>query len=216
VVHNSCLISLYWIPLHARRNLCCKAQQDFQCTLDNRNLCACELRLSGHSCLRYSLNSWILPSLDSLLEDRSNNDALVRWSDGVFIWRFGYFRLCRIFTQACSNRYFYAFLVAAMYLTAVVLQGYFNCDVFNIYTAFLGFQILFYIGMDVRVNPIFSLKILNAFRCIKIIFLYQIHLRFVDKKLGLKPPRSYLPPPVMRIFHVNAPVILIFFSLMRL
>jgi len=31
-------------------------------------------------------------------------------------------------------------------------------------------------------------------------------MREVDAELNLDPPRSYLPPPVMRVFHKNAPV----------
>ncbi len=34
----------------------------------------------------------------------------------------------------------------------------------------------------------------------------QLHMRYVDRLLALRPPRSYLPPPVVRVFHTNAPV----------
>jgi hypothetical protein len=34
----------------------------------------------------------------------------------------------------------------------------------------------------------------------------QIGLRLSDRKMHLEPPRSYLPPPVMRLFFMNAPV----------
>jgi hypothetical protein len=34
----------------------------------------------------------------------------------------------------------------------------------------------------------------------------EVHMRIVDKNLGLDPPRSYLPPPMKRLFGKDAPV----------
>ncbi|CAL8132830.1 unnamed protein product [Orchesella dallaii] len=59
-------------------------------------------------------------------------------------------------------------------------SGILNCTSLYIYIAFLVVQLAFTIGME-------------------------IHMRNVDKELNLRPPRSYLPTPVMRLFHKDAP-----------
>ncbi|ODM90150.1 Ferric-chelate reductase 1 [Orchesella cincta] len=70
--------------------------------------------------------------------------------------------------------------VACMINSAFILLASMTCSGFVALIFLIIFQILFYASME-------------------------IHMRNVDKLLKLKPPRSYLPPPIMRLFHKDAP-----------
>ncbi|CAL8147443.1 unnamed protein product [Orchesella dallaii] len=74
----------------------------------------------------------------------------------------------------------YAVANAVILSAMAIPSGILNCISLVIYIVFLMVQLAFTIGME-------------------------IHMRNVDKELNLSPPRSYLPTPVMRIFHRDAP-----------
>ncbi|ODM89602.1 hypothetical protein Ocin01_17080 [Orchesella cincta] len=59
-------------------------------------------------------------------------------------------------------------------------SGILNCTSLIVYIAFLAVQLRFTLDMEVHIRP-------------------------GDDELALQPPRSYLPSPVMRLFHRDAP-----------
>jgi hypothetical protein len=87
-----------------------------------------------------------------------------------------------------------------------------GCATLIIICVWLVIQITMYVVMEVWKNyiPISTHTYPNLSVCIISVHIpisiFQVHSRMVDKQLNLKPKRSYLPPPVMRVFHKNAPV----------
>lgn len=76
----------------------------------------------------------------------------------------------------------YALAVTTILSAAAIPSGVLNCTSFGIYCGFLLFQLVFTLGMEYHMRKV------------------------VDAKLQLNPPRAYLPSPMMRVFHKDAPV----------
>jgi hypothetical protein len=114
--------------------------------------------------------------------------------------------------------YGYAFIclaVASIICSAFIVQGSLPCHAVAFLIGWMIIQLFFFIGMEVcAFSPVEFVQISGYMRNFLIWFLpQQLHVRHLDKMMKITPKRSYLPPPVMRVFHINAPVILEHFLL---